>query len=201
MSIFNSIGLAAMRLALLATAMCMSSMSYADDSVYEDPSTKLMWMRCSIGQTWIGSDCKGEAIEITWQDAMDYHILFNKDGFVEKHDWRLPTVSELSTLRRCSNGWGHLTKDAIEMTSIPKGTGSMQVPYECADGSSLPTLDTKVFPNTSTKNSYWSSSPYASYNHLAVLVDFLHGGIGVGGKSGGRYVRLVRYSGVAIPKP
>ena len=80
MFLFYSIRLATVRLSL-ATAMYISGMSYADDSVYKDQSTKLMWMRCSIGQTWTGNDCTGTPIKLTWQDAMDYPSLFNQEGF------------------------------------------------------------------------------------------------------------------------
>ena len=201
MFLFNSIRLATVRLSL-ATAMYISGMSYADDSVYKDSSTKLMWMRCSIGQTWTGNDCTGTPITLTWQDAMDYPSLFNQEGFAGKNNWRLPTISELSTLRRCSNGWAHeiktignLTKDmGIQMVSIPNGSGTKQVPKYCADGSSSPTLDTNIFPNTKDDNYYWSSSPYAGNSGGAWRVHFDCGCDGNASGNYNYYVRLVRSS-------
>ena len=201
MSIFNCIGLITVRLSLLVNAMYISGMSYADDSVYKDPSTKLMWMRCSIGQTWIGNDCTGTPITLAWQDAIDYPSLFNQEGFAGKNNWRLPTISELSTLRRCSNGWAHeiktignLTKDmGIQMVSIPNGSGTKQVPKFCADGSSSPTLDANIFPNTKDEY-YWSSSPFAANGGVAWFVSFNDGGDYYDNKGGSFFVRLVRAS-------
>ena len=93
------------KLFLLITVMSSVANSvYAgdiDSGVWRDASTKLTWMRCSIGQTWTDSSCNGEAIKLTWSDAMEYPRLFNVDGYAGKKDWRLPTINELSTLRRC----------------------------------------------------------------------------------------------------
>lgn len=180
----------------VANSVCAADV---DSGVWRDSSTKLSWMRCSIGQTWTGNSCDGEAIKLNWNDAMEYPSLFNEDGYAGKKDWRLPTISELSTLRRCSNGWAHniktignLTKDlGVKMVSIPKGNGTMQVPKYCADGSSSPTLDTNVFPNT-TNHASWSSSPVADDSNYAWIVSFGSGGDNYHYKHYYGHVRLVR---------
>lgn len=190
-------------LACVTLTTFASSIIYADDKgVWSDPKNKLIWMRCSIGQTWTGSSCSGEAIGLTWNDAVEYPSLFNQDGFAGKRDWRLPTISELSTLRRCRNGWAHeiktignLTKDmGIDMVSIPNGGGTKQVPQYCDyDGSFRPALDTNIFPNT-RGDRYWSSSPVAHDSDQAWYVYFGNGDPDNIDKSASYYVRLVRSS-------
>ena len=53
----------------------------------------LMWQKCSIGKTWTGDTCSGEATEMTWNDAMNLSV-----SFAGHNDWRLPTKEELMTL-------------------------------------------------------------------------------------------------------
>jgi hypothetical protein len=211
MSILCRVRFVVMRPSLLAFAMCLSSMSYSDDSVYTDPSSKLMWMRCTIGQKWVANDCKGEAIKMTWADAMKYPSLFNENGFSGKNNWRLPTISELSTLRRCSNGWSHEIIESrgfksrqykdmgIRMISLPNGNSTLLVPSNCATKSSSPTLDTNIFPNTKRDEWYWSSSlvPFFSGSRV-YAVDFNFGSMdrlnvkNVNEPMCGCYLRLVR---------
>lgn len=69
-----------------------------------DLTTGLMWMRCSVGQTWTGSTCTGVASTHTWQDALQAAQSLNADGGFAGHgDWRLPNKNELESIieRRC----------------------------------------------------------------------------------------------------
>lgn len=62
-------------------------------------TTGLMWMRCSIGQTWQGERCTGVAIEFTWQQALTQ----NGTNYAGYSDWRLPNKNELASIveQRC----------------------------------------------------------------------------------------------------
>ena len=60
-----------------------------------DQLTGLQWSRCSLGQTWENGKCQGEA------RALSYAIV----ELVAKQGWRLPTLSELTSLveLRCAH--------------------------------------------------------------------------------------------------
>ncbi|MGO2371620.1 MAG: DUF1566 domain-containing protein [Pseudoalteromonas prydzensis] len=64
-------------------------------------TTGLMWMRCSVGQTWQGESCTGGASVFTWQPA------FTQNGteYAGYSDWRLPNKNELASIveLRCYN--------------------------------------------------------------------------------------------------
>lgn len=76
---------------------------HADGTVTHKP-TGLMWMRCSLGQTWDGSTCTGSASGHTWQGALQAAEALNTgDGFAGHGDWRLPDFKELKSImeERC----------------------------------------------------------------------------------------------------
>jgi len=62
-------------------------------------SNELMWQKCSVGQTWKGDTCTGEATKMTWDEAMKL-----SESFAGYNDWRLPTKEELITLVFCFDG-------------------------------------------------------------------------------------------------
>lgn len=70
-----------------------------NDGTVTHNSTGLMWMRCSLGQTW-ESTCTGAASAFTWQDAL---VAARSHSFAGHSDWRLPNNNELESLveRRC----------------------------------------------------------------------------------------------------
>ncbi|WP_026377085.1 DUF1566 domain-containing protein [Aestuariibacter salexigens] len=57
--------------------------------------TGLVWMRCSLGQTWNGSTCINEADELTWQQALDQAYGYE---FADSLAWRLPNIKELASI-------------------------------------------------------------------------------------------------------
>lgn len=64
----------------------------------KDLKTGLIWQRCSVGQTWDGTTCQGEANLYTWQQALTVSKQLN-NGFV------IPNIKALSSLlnRACYN--------------------------------------------------------------------------------------------------
>lgn len=60
-----------------------------------DNQTGLMWMRCSLGQTWGGEKCEGSATNYTWRQALVSSDKSNLAGF---NDWYLPNIKELASI-------------------------------------------------------------------------------------------------------
>ena len=109
----NTIGYLSAVMLLLAAhssaATCRNDITastpYKDFTLHNDGtvthnSTGLMWMRCSLGQTWDGSTCTGAASTFTWQNALGAAQSHN---FAGHSDWRLPNKNELASLveQRC----------------------------------------------------------------------------------------------------
>ena len=65
------------------------------DGTVTDTKNGLMWMRCNLGESWIGSGCSGSPEIYNWEDA-----LLNSQGisYAGHTDWRLPNRNELKTL-------------------------------------------------------------------------------------------------------
>ena len=81
------------------------------DGTVKDKKTRLIWMRCSLGQTWDGQTCNGDALAFTWQKAMqEAEVLY----YAGSSDWRLPNTNELGSIveRACHD-------PAINQTVFP----------------------------------------------------------------------------------
>ena len=137
-----------------------------DQGIVEDSRTKLQWQRCSLGQTWTGVTCAGEATLHTWNEARR----------LAPAGWRLPTKDELASLVYCSSGEPAYWK--------PKEGG-------CEGAFGRPTIWPAAFPNTPAWL-FWSSSPNANNSSFAWSVHFDSGYVSSYGKNYQRYVRLVR---------
>ena len=91
--------LALLALLLGAASPALAGKTYADngDGTVTDPTTGLIWMRCSMGQVWDGatSTCTGTAGTYTWDQAV---ALTNTVPFAGHSDWRLPNIRELQTI-------------------------------------------------------------------------------------------------------
>lgn len=204
------VALPVLTLANTAYALSDADAELMKQGIWRDPKTGLYWDRCSVGQSW-DDTCTGTPLELNWQDAQDYVKKFTneqaKGGYT---NWRLPTIEELSSIRYCSKGWhqnietkkvseltaqGRVEREVItnhhgtQMATIPANKGgTIQVPYECAKGSSTPTIDT-IFRN-SKDGLYWSSSTYDRTN--AWIVGFYFGHLTKSRKDDSLYVRAVR---------
>ncbi len=65
------------------------------DGTATDTSLGLVWMQCSLGQTWQDGSCVGDASELTWQQALQTAHGFT---YAEQTGWRVPNVKELASL-------------------------------------------------------------------------------------------------------
>jgi hypothetical protein len=79
--------------------------SLQDDGTAVDTQARLMWMRCSIGQTWSGGDCVGTPRQLDWRAAQQAAQDLNRSGSQFYNDWRLPQIRELALIaeRQCDN--------------------------------------------------------------------------------------------------
>lgn len=68
-----------------------------EDGTVTDSTTGLMWMKCTIGQTYNETDntCTGEGTVLTWQEALQSTYGFQFATFTS---WRLPNVKELASI-------------------------------------------------------------------------------------------------------
>lgn len=54
---------------------------------WRDPLSNLIWMRCSLGQDWTGSECSGDAKKYSFDEAVLEAKKYN--------GWRIPEIDEL----------------------------------------------------------------------------------------------------------
>ncbi len=149
------------------------------DGTVFDKQTQLVWMRCSLGQSWDGKTCNGEAKEYTWHDATKL-----THQFAGSTAWRLPTVEELDSLVYCSKG--------RRPSARPNGEYVGDTDGDClGDNYQKPTININAFPNT-PGDYYWSSSPNAHSSDYAWGVSFDYGFVNNDNKDYGNHVRLVR---------
>lgn len=156
----------------------------------EDTATisNLEWQRCSLGQKWANNSCNGEAKRLTDSEIKTAIDALNTAEQDEHHDWRLPTVLELLSLRNCSNGVNNAHEDEILGEPV-KST--------CNKNANKPTIDSQLFPKTPFDDVFWTSSPYT----IGVWVVSFENGHAFGYFIDNRYyVRLVRSSHVAAHK-
>ncbi len=72
-----------------------SSFTVSANGTVLAPQTKLMWMRCLLGQTLTSGPCTGTPSTFTWPDALN---AAKAQTFAGYNDWRLPNVKELLSI-------------------------------------------------------------------------------------------------------
>jgi len=123
--------------------------------MWRDHKTNLVWMRCSLGQTWDGSTCTGEASKLKWQAAKDAVAAMNRNGGYGGYtDWVVPHIEDLASLIRCKTG-------SQKTTEIPaKRGGTKTIDRSCDNGQTWidqgRKIDQIIFTNIGVE--YWSAS-------------------------------------------
>jgi len=168
-----------------------------------DIKTNLVWMRCSLGQTWDEKTCTGNATEFTWEQATQ-----QRANFAGHTDWRLPTINELQTLTYCSTGkpdyfpttvscQGDESKLSLECKEILSSRNigmdkDKRDLYEncrkSKDNYDKPTIVQAAFPNTPPVLFFSSSRPDGNFD----VISFNSGAYQRFGYALDGYVRLVR---------
>jgi len=166
----------------------ISDTQLMSQGMWRDPSTNMIWMRCSLGQTWNGSTCTGDAIRYSWDAAQEAVATLNGNGGYGGYtDWIVPHIQDLSSLIVCSAGTQ--SRDAIPA----KGGFNIVIDADCAKTSVSPTLDPLVFPNTADFF-YLSASSVLHWHDNVWVVSFNNGTISdyLYNKTDQAYVRGVR---------
>lgn len=114
------------------------------NGVAVDNNTGLMWMRCSLGQTWNGKTCIGNALKYKWNNINGIISNLNNMGYIGHNGWRLPNINELAGIRYCSSGFDRPIVQSI--TTWCYGNTYQK-----------PTINVEIFPKTAL-GSYWTSS-------------------------------------------
>ena len=127
----------------------------ADGATVLSKDGKLVWMRCSIGQTWRDGNCQDEARKYDHRDANNQIKLLNMSGGYDgASDWRLPTAEELQTLVFCDQGFNRDTATI----KYANNSQSTPLPQACkGEGYLRPTIDPIAFPKTASAW-YWTST-------------------------------------------
>ncbi len=146
------------------------------------------WLRCSLGQSWDGTSCHGDAKEYNFSQATLAAAELNRVGYGGKTDWRLPTARELQSLRVCITGF--------EPEMLDLRDGGVWVPRWCRQSSASASIEASQFPKTA-RGWYWTGSVYD--NRASPVfgvemwgVDFEYGLISAGGVDKTIFVRLLR---------
>ena len=85
-----------------------------DDGTVVDRDSRLMWMRCPLGQHWRHAHCAGKATTFTLAAARN---AVAKTRYAGYQDWRLPDITELSLLTELQCEY-----PAINLTVFPDTT-------------------------------------------------------------------------------
>ncbi len=137
---------------------------------WKDLNTGLIWQRCSIGQTWNGNTCDGDAKIFRYVEDIPISEEDKANG------WRLPTIDELVSIRNCSKGED---EDIREISAKNTHSGKdVRLHEECKRDSAKPTIDSKIFPRT-VSYLYMSGSRGFQKSSAYTFMGFANGNMGV----------------------
>ncbi|HMV77681.1 MAG TPA: DUF1566 domain-containing protein [Leptospiraceae bacterium] len=145
------------------------------DKPYIVPIGKLEWKQCTEGQAE-DSVCTGDSKEFGMEQAKAACESLNSgSGYGGRKGWRLPTIEEQMGLVKCTKGFEKNKKEG------------------CKPGSEPPVLDKKLFPNTPSLGSYWSSS-VRQQDGIALhgFISYEDGHTSESGSASDGFVRCVR---------
>lgn len=71
---------------------------WENGSTVVDSVHKLEWQRCSVGQTWGGENCEGEAIRLNYESALLETKRPQNSPDLKGNGWRLPSRQELTSI-------------------------------------------------------------------------------------------------------
>jgi hypothetical protein len=132
-----------------------------------DTRTGLVWMRCSVGQTWSGAACEGRAEKLSLPDAMQRAADLNSA-------WRIPTSKELAGLRMC-----------LHDAEVGEQVG-------CPAWSARTKKLGLAFPNRPDDRAYWTASTGVDGSPESILFDLMGPLYGFSDAGDRLYVLLVR---------
>ena len=58
------------------------------DGTVTDKQSRLMWLRCPLGQEWSEDHCGGVAQRLSWPEAAKFARTLNQGGKLFFNDWR-----------------------------------------------------------------------------------------------------------------
>lgn len=81
----------------ITTTKPISNFQLNTDGTVLDTTTKLMWSRCLVGQSWdsSSSSCTGTAQQLDWSEALSEA---KRSTLASYSTWRLPNAKEVLTL-------------------------------------------------------------------------------------------------------
>lgn len=131
----------------------------------KDSKTNLVWQRCTIGQSWNGNQCAGNATAMNWKNAMNEAV---KAG----SNYRVPNIKELQSITevRCFD-------PAINISIFPN---TPKGPFNVQYWSSTPDMQTKEYIYTMQLKFGLIDAMKKNDN-----------GLGTGGYESRGYVRLI----------